>query len=239
MKISTIRNTLIKQTIVAFVIVGIFIGIVMYVDTFNEECDRNISRLKSESDNIITKVADLSLEYHKVLDYMPTYNEIKQKQGNKLLMVNKLALRDAIAGVRTKYYLDNLDVKMDEIKPLTGDKYKRSTSFIEASNVTIGLNGLTDLDIFGLVKILAESFPGLKFNSIKVSLEKSLDNNALIAVKDTGFSPIVNAKLAFTLFGLRDVNSPNNELIDDPSKDSPQNYGADNNGKKRIRIRRP
>ncbi len=239
MKISTIRNALIKQTIVVVVILGVFSGIVLYVDSFNEECDRNINQLVSQTDGIVRQVADLSLEYNKVMGYTATYNEIKQKQDNKMLTVNKLALRDAIVKARSQYHVDNLDVKMEEIKPLVADKYKRTTAFIESSNTTINLSGLSDLDILGIVKVLQKSFLGIRFTSLKFSLAKDLDNTALIAVKDTGFSPIVNSKLTFTLFGLRNVNSTDNDLLNEVDKVAPQNSGRGNNNNKRIRLRRP
>lgn len=239
MKISTIRNALIKQTIIVVVILGVFSGIVLYVDSFDEECDQNIKKLESQTDGIVKQVADLSLEYNKVMGYIATYNEIKQKQDNKMLTVNKFALRDSIIRARSKYYVDNLDVKMDEIKPIVGDKYKRTTAFIESSNITINLSGLSDLDILGIVKVLQKSFSGIKFTSLKFSLAKDLDNTALIAVKDTGFSPIVNGKLTFTLFGLRNVNSADNDLLNDVDKGVSQDSGRDNNSNKRIRLRRP
>lgn len=237
MRISTIRNVLIKQTAIALALVGVFIGIVLYVDSFNEECDRKINQLKAESDGIIRQVAELSSNYNKVISDMSIYNDIKKKEDNKMLMVSKVALRDAIAGARNKYYLDGLDVKMEAIKQPIGDKYKKNTSFIESSDTTINLNALSDLDILGLVKTLDTSFLGIKYTSLKLSLPKDLDNAALISIKDTGFAPIVTGKLTFTLLGLRNVNGPDNDLNDESKGVLDTDVDAD--GKKRIRLRLP
>lgn len=234
MKISDIKNILIKQTIIALLIIGVFVGAVLYLDSFNEDYDREINMLKSETDGIMQKVANLSLEYTKVVGNMAIYNDIKQKQDEKMLEISKIALRDSIAGTRDNYYIDNFDVKMDEIKPLTSDKYKRNTAFIEASNTTISVNGLTDVDILGLVKTLKQTFLGIKFTSLKLSLGTAVDNAVLISIKDSGFVPIINSKMTFTLFGLRNVTKDDNELLDGGGNQpaSP----ADNN-KNLIRLR--
>lgn len=235
MKISAIRKILIKQTAIALVIVGVFIGAVFYLDSYDEEFDRNISTLKSEADNIMHQVANLSSEYSKVVGDMAIYNDIKKKQDDKKLIVSKIALRDAIAKAREKYHLDGLDVKMDEIKALAGDKYKRNTAFMEASNTTISLNGLTDLDVFGLINDLSQAFLGIKFTSLKLASGVAVDNAALISIKNSGFAPIVNAKITFTLFGLRSVSNDDNDLLGEGKEEQP-NPGADD-GKKLIRLR--
>ncbi len=124
---------------------------------------------------------------------------------------------------------------MGEIKPLDAPQYKKETSFIESSTVTVGLNALSDLDIFGLVKVLSESFSGIKFTSLKITLAKNLDNTALIAVKDTGFSPIVNGKITFTMFGLRSANADEAELLQDTSVTPTQPVRS--GPQKRIRLK--
>lgn len=235
MKISDIRKTLIKQTIIALVIVGVFIGALFYLDSYNEEFDKNISTLKSQADGIMRQVASLSLEYSEVVGNMAVYNDIKKKQDEKKLMVSKLALRDAIAHAREKYHLDALDVKMDEVRELAGNKYKRNAVFMESSNTTINLSGLTDLDILWLMKYLSQTFLGIKFTSLKLSAGVDVDNAALISIKDSGFSPIANAKITFTLFGLRSVNSDDNDLLDG-GKGEQQNPRIDD-GRKLIRLR--
>lgn len=237
MKISDIRNVLIKQTIVALVIIGIFVGAVLYLDSFNEECDRNIAMLKSQSDAITKQVADLTLEYSKVVGNMSVYNDIKKKQDERMLMVSKSALRSAIDGARAKHYIDNFDVKMDEIKALAGDKYKRNTVFIEASNTTINVNGLTDLDIFGFIDTLKQRFLGVKFTSLKLSLGKAVDSTTIISIKDSGFVPIVNSKITFTLFGLRNVNAEDKELLEGIGKNNQPDMNNENRNLIRLRRR--
>ncbi len=237
MQVSTIRNSFIKQTIIVTVILAAFGGIVWYVSSFDEECDRSINQLKAQSDGIVRQVADLTSEYDKVTGYMAIYAEIKQKQDNKMLLVHKIALRDAIAGARSKYYIDDLDVKMGEIKALDAPQYKKETASIESSTVTVGLNALSDLDILGLIRVLSESFSGIKFTSLKITLAKNLDNTALITVKDTGFSPIVNGKITFTLFGLHSANSDEAELLNDTSGTPAQPVRGGT--QKRIRLKQP
>lgn len=227
MKVSTIRNALIRQTIIVSVIVGVIGGGLWYVSSLDTECDANIGKLKQEADDITKQADSLAAEYSKVTSTMKVYKEIKQKQDNKMLSVNKLVLRDVIAGYRNKTYFDSPDVKMDEIKSLEGEKYKRSTAFIESSVVTINMKAISDVDVLGLIRTLEKSFSSIKFTSLHFLSEKHVDNAALIAIKDTGFVPMVSAKITFTLFGLRNINSADGDLLTDSANSLPQASGSD------------
>jgi len=239
MKVPAIKKAFIKQTAIVIGVLAVFASLVWYVDSFNEEFDKDISRLNTETNTLAKNVADLTIQYSKVTSNMALYNDIRSKQENKMLMINKIALRDAIAGSRSKYFFDDIDVKMGEIKPLAGDKYKTNTTFIEASNTSISINALTDIDVLGLVEVLQNSFSGIKFTSLKLAAAKPIDNASLIAIKDTGFTPIVNAKIAFTLFGLRNVNATDNELLNDGGNAQPAASSGGLTKNKRIRLRQP
>jgi hypothetical protein len=215
MKISTIKKNLIKQSAIVVVIVGLAGGILWFLDSLDGECDMDINRLKAQTNDLSNQVLNLTTEYSKVESYADIYKEIEKNQRDKKLTVDKTILRNVIAGARNKYYLDSLDVKMGEIKPYDGDKYKRESVFIESSDVTINLNTLSDLDIFGLVRALETSFSGVKFTSFNMSSVKNLDNAALITIKDSGFTPIVSGKIAFKLFGLHNIKKAEKELLSD------------------------
>lgn len=239
MRISTVRKALVKQSIVVVVLLCLVGGGLWYVDSLDSECDENISKLKSQADAIAKQVVDLTAELDKAIGYTAVYDEIKLKRESNMLTISKAVLRDVIAGTRSKYYSDDLDVKMDEVKPHVGDKYKRDAVFIESSGVNISLNSLSDLDVLWLVQTLQESFLGMKMTSLKLSTVRRLDSAALIAIKDNGFLPIVKGEISFRLFGLHDVNEAEKELLMDDGA-SPQNAGGHkryDDGKKRIRLR--
>jgi hypothetical protein len=154
-----------------------------------------------------------------------------------MLTVSKEALRDAIIAPKDKYSLEDMEVKMDGIKAMEGEKYKKDTEFIESSAATVSLNALSDLDIFYLVQSLQSSFSGIKFTLLKISLAKELDSGNLIAIKDTGFSPIVSGKINFTLFGMREVNATEGDLLTDGEKPTANQNNI--NVRRRIRLRQP
>lgn len=236
MKISTIRNILVKQTAVVLAILTFTSGILWYVDYLNSEADDNINRLRSQADSISRQVIDKGAEFTKVVGNLELYDEIKQKKEEEMLTVNKAVLRDVIAGTRSKYYSDDLEVKMEEVKPQIGDKYKRETVFVEASDVMVKLNSLSDLDIFGLMQELHNSFSGVRFNSLKISSLQRLDSAALVAIKDGGFFPVVKGEIGFKLFGLHDISETDKELLTDDGASS-QSGRSGEDTRKHIRLR--
>jgi hypothetical protein len=237
MKISTIKKALIKQTLVISVIIAAAFGGLWYLSSMDEEYDGKINQLRTQAGNVTRQVMDLSSEYTKVTSVMDVYSEIKKKEENKMLVVNKETLRDAILAPKSKYPFDDLEVKMDAVKALEGEKYKKDTGFIESSNATVSLKALSDLDIFDLIQSLQSSFSGIKFTSLKISLAKELDSGSLIAIKDTGFAPIVNGKINFTLFGMREVNATEGDLLTDGDKPAANQNNI--NSRRRIRLRQP
>lgn len=221
MKVSIIRKSLIKQSAVALILLMLSYGVVWYVEFLNYENDKSINYLRMQVDNLTRQSIDLSSEYSKVTNIIDEYNEIKNKQENNRLDVNKLVLRNVMASARSKYYLDNMEVKMDEIKPLDDNQYKRDSVFVEYSNVSVKANSLSDSDVFGLIQELQNYFVGVKVISLRIKRLKELDEPSLIAIKDTGFTPMVESNFTFTLFGLRSVQAVQSELsIDGNISDS-------------------
>lgn len=221
MKVSIIRKSLIKQSAVALILLMLSYGVVWYVESLNYENDKSINYLRMQVDNLTRQSIDLSSEYSKVTNIIDEYNEIKNKQENNRLDVNKLVLRNVMASARSKYYLDNMEVKMDEIKPLDDNQYKRDSVFVEYSNVSVKANSLSDSDVFGLIQELQNYFVGVKVISLRIKRLKELDEPSLIAIKDTGFTPMVESNFTFTLFGLRSVQAVQSELsIDGNISDS-------------------
>lgn len=159
------------------------------------------------------QAVNLSTQHDKVTAEMTLYKDISKKQEEKKLSISKLLLRDTISAARTTNHLNNLDVKMDEIKKLDGDKYKRETTIIESSNVNISLDALSDLDVFGLIQALENEFWGTKFTSLTITKSQELDDNVLLTVRNSGFSPVVNAKIGFTVFGIQNVTKGDNDLL--------------------------
>ncbi len=226
MKIAVVRNRLIKQSSIVGVVIILFGGIMFYLDSLVEESDNNINSLRGQVDSVTRQVMDLSNEYGKVTNIMDEYRLIKQKQSEKMLDIDKKALRDAIAEIRNKNHLDVSEVKVSEIKTLSDPKYKRDAVFVESSDISITANAVSDLDILALIKKLEQGFSGVKFTSFSMKLAKDLDNSVLLAVKETGFTPMINGKINLTLFGLHDVVAVDNDLMVDGDGKSPQNRPA-------------
>ncbi len=212
MKISVVRNKLIKQSVIVFSTVTILGGVLWYISSLNDENDASINSLNSQVNSVSKQASDLSAEYSKVNSVMDDYLMIKEKQQKKMLDIDKNALRDAMAEVRDKRNIEVSEVKINDIKELSGPQYKLESAFIEAGNVTISTKSLSDIDIFYLIKTLENRFSGIKFSNLNLTLVKDINDTTLSEIKKSGFMPIVESKMNFTIFGIRDVNIVDDEL---------------------------
>lgn len=238
MKLSTIRNALIKQTLIVVVILAIVAAPVLYIDSLYEEYQRKTNDIKAQGDKIASDVTTLRTQYENANKSLSSYEGIKEKQETKMLTVSKVYLRDVITNSRKKYYFgnDSFDISMTDVKPREGEKYKLSKVFAESSDVTIKLSATSDGDIFSLVKDLQDSFSAIKFSSLHLSMDKELDNNALVAIKDSGFSALINADISFTWSGLQYIKA---EDIADPLIENNKDDNSPANMQRKIRLRAP
>ncbi len=218
MKIAVVKNILIKQSVIIAAVLTVLGGILWYIMYLSDDNDEKIRYLESQVNNVTRQAMDLAVDYGKVTSAMDEYLAVKEKQAKKMLEVDKVVLRDVLADVRNKYNVDISEVKAGEVKPVSGDKYKRDTVFIEASDINLKFNSLTDIDIFNLIEELSKAFSGVKVTSFKFSSVKELDATSLSAIKTTGFTAMVSGELKFTLFGLRNVVTDGDSLIDSGDK---------------------
>jgi len=223
MKISTVRSILIRQSVIVTVVLSFFGGIMWYIESLSDEFNEKINYLQSQVNNVTRQAMDLSSEYGKVTDIMDEYHIVRQKQDNKMLDVDKIILRDVLADFRRKYSIDISEVKMSEIKALSGEKYKRDAVFIESGDVEMNFSAISDLDIFTLIQGLEKSFSSIKFTSVEISALKELNSASLSEIKNTGFASMVGGKISFTLFGLRNISSGDNELLIKSSENTVNN----------------
>lgn len=212
MKLSTVRNELIKQTAIVLVAISILGGILWYIISLNDESYTEITNLNNQVSTISRQTSDLSTEYGKVNNVMDDYLMVKDKIEKKMLDIDKNALRDVIAEVKGERNLDISEVKINEVKELSGDKYKRESTYIESGNISITAKSSSDVDILHLMKTLEIKFSGIKFNSLSFITKKEINDSTLSEIRSSGFSPIVESKINFNIFGLRNAKVIDDEL---------------------------
>jgi len=227
MKLATVRNALIKQTIIVGAVIAVVVAPVLYLDSMSTNYDAEIQKNQAQSDAISKELITLLSQSDNANGQILAYNEIKQKQDKKLLTISKTTLRDAILLARKKYKFENFDVDMGAIKTREGEKYKLATVFTETSDINIKLSASSDLDVFALMRSLQESFSTIRFTKLKLTLAKDLDNTALLAIRNTGFAPLVNGEIVFTWSGIKNVKNdepePSAKKEEKPTEPAPQN----------------
>lgn len=233
MKIYDIRYAIIKQSLIIAGVLGVFSGVVWYVDMLDGEYIQKVTNVKLQGETIAKQLSDLSAEYAGVTSSMDVYNEIKLKKEKNMLTVSSKVLKNAINSVRDQYYFEFVgQADMGDIKDRTEEKFKKATTVIESSNVTMEVDGLSDVDIFGFINAIQSSFSGVKMLSVKLTT-KDLDTSSLIAIREKGFAPVVKAKITFVLSGFHAVSDKSVEpLVEETGKTNNKN-----NAPTRIRLR--
>jgi len=229
MKIGTIRKALLKQTVVVIVVLAIVSAPVFYVDYMYDDYLAKGKNIETEGNAIASKVSILLSEYENANSKLSDYNLVKEKQEQKMLTVSKSILRDVVAAIRKKYSFDKFDVEMSDVKPKVGGQYNKPQFFAEESNVTVKLNSMSDEDVFFLIQSFQNAFSSIKFTSVKISRDHDLDKNSLLAIRNSCFSPLVSADIAFTWSGLQSVKKDDAVPLMEEKDDK--------NQERRVRVR--
>jgi len=233
MKMSTIQKALVKQSIVLLAILGGIGAGVFAADAIDEDYIKQVADLKVQTDEIVKSVGALNSEYTLFKNNLDAYQKIQEKLANNMLTVNQDIARAVFANARKQYHFDNLKATVGAVTGREG-KYKLQTTFVNATDMTLTMDGLTDEDIFGLMNAIQAAFSSINFTYLKMGMAGTVDKAVLQRVSQDGFSPVVSAEIKMTWAGLAGVNENTAEsLLDD--KTNPAAPTAGN----RIRIKAP
>lgn len=214
MKISTVKSSLIKQSIILLVALSVVAAPVFYIDYLCDVYAEKIKRTNAENNGLANELTQLTTQANNANSWLVSYSDIIKKYSDKKLSVNKNVLRDNIVELRKKYKFGSFDANISSIKQKEGDKYKtKSKIFAEDGDVSIKLAALSDVDVFLLIQSLKANFTAIRFTKFNLSLAaKELDSSVLLSIRNSGFTPIVNADITFTWSGLQnlDVDKENN-----------------------------
>ena len=94
------------------------------------------------------------------------------------------------------------------IEEMTVAPYKRNTSKVIASEVTMKFNALNDEDVYDLVKTLSEDLTGAsRLTKFSVKRANRLTDESLLSITKTGAADLVEAELAFTWLGIAPIET--------------------------------
>jgi hypothetical protein len=219
MKMSIVRNTLIKQSIIVTVALVVVIGVAVFVDSLNEQYAQEASTLKSETDAIVREVSALNAEYSEFNGNLELHRSIQQEIKDGRVALQQEALRRVFTKARERFVFDNFKANVGASSLREGEKYKRTTMQVNALEVSITTDALSDEEMYGLMQEIHKGFSSIRFTQLKMDVNTPVDNTVLQRINESGFAPLVKAEMKFVWAGMMDV-------ADDKTKELESLLGA-------------
>ena len=187
-------------------------GVMLLEDSFEQES-------KTMENQFSAVTGELNLLRDKYTKYQQNgelYQEALLKSANDGLALNREVIRKKFDEFKDRYFFTNLRLTMGPVQEMQGNKYKRATNVIVATEVGIMFDALSDEDIYAFLQALQDELPGAVRVTKFVTERKSMVNPTLLSeISQKGPVQVVSSEINFLWLGMKpveaggvDINAP-------------------------------
>lgn len=216
MKYQQLKLQLIKESGILLGILAVIGGVTYYLGSVSDDFTSKNQALEGSVSAITGETNTLRDKYSKVQQNTSLYQEVMQKNAKEGLYINRQHIREKFNQFKNRYTLNNLRLSMAPVEQMADLKYKRKTSEIVSSNVTVSFDTLSDEEVYSLLDAMGREMTGApKITKMIIARPAGgLTEEMLKIIGLRGSYPLVKGELGFTWLGIRPIE-------DDPSKKKP------------------
>ncbi len=207
MKYQDVRKRLIKEAAILVVAISALGGGTYYATMMSEDYVQQKQVLDNEIAMISSQMNDLRTKYSKVQGNMELYEEIRTKNANNELAINRQASRKKFEIFKNRYFLNNLSLTVTPEMETTNPKLKNSS--IVASDVQLSFEALTDEDVYELLGAIDKEMSGaVKITAMRLERTQKLTDEMLNTIAKTGKLPLIKGEMKLVWYGIKTVEPP-------------------------------
>lgn len=219
MKLETFRKKTLVETGIIAAIVLVASGIIYFLGSVSDDYEQQNNSMKAQVDSIATDMKNLKTKYYNIKQNIGLYEEIQKKQSLGQLTITRQAMMDKFNLFRSQILLMNMRLSMSSIQEMGEAQFRRKTNAVNWSEVTVGMDALSDEHIYGLIKTIQENLPGISaISRLSIAKTGSLSETTLRAVSEKGPVPLVKADMKFVWFGINPVEAAEGTATNAPKK---------------------
>lgn len=188
---------------VVLVVLGLAVyGVMLLKDGFEQENKNMASQFSATSSELNT----LRDKYTKFQQNGELYQEVLLKNANDELSLSRQVIRKKFDEFKDRFYLSNLRMTMGPVQEMQGNKYKRNSHVVIASEVGFQFDALSDEDIYSLMQTIQNELPGTaRVTKFMIERKSMVTPSILSDISQNGTAPVVSGEVNFLWFGMKPV----------------------------------
>ena len=208
------KRILVESSIFAAILI-VLAAVTYLLGTISDDYTESNDATKKKVDAIDLELSTLQRKYSFINQNEVLYKEVQQKQSENKLSIKRQTAFEKFNIFRTQYALSNLRLTVSPVQEIKDPKYKRATSSVSSSEVSVEMDVLYDENIYQLMKAIETELPGMcVIYKLNMSLQKPVNAEVLQTIGLKGTYPLVKAAFKFNWYSINPVE------IADPNVDA-------------------
>jgi hypothetical protein len=215
MKYETLLKQVVTEGALAIGVLLLIGGTIFYLGQVRDDYEIQTGVLRREAQALQQEANDLQAKFTKVRQNAPLYQEALEKQAQGKLGISRQVARDKFNQYNDEYFLGNLRLTMSGIEELTDPRYKRLSGSIQATDVNVNFEAVSDEYVYNMINAMQLQMAGsVKVTKISLQRQRTLSDDILRIISQKGSFPLVVGEVKFKWFGIKPANSEESNAVD-------------------------
>ncbi len=207
MKYDKLKRQSFIEAIVVVVVVLVLGAIVYLISAIDDDYDSSNKSLQKQVDAIDLEMNTLRGRFTNIQKNIDLYNEVKRKQEDGRLVINRQGVQEKFNQYKAQYGLNGMRMSVTQVQDVKDVIFKHKNSNVNFADVTVGFDVTIDQGIFQLVNSLRDELPGVcKLIRFNVTQQRPLNEETLLEIKQKGETALVKAEIRFVWFGINSID---------------------------------
>lgn len=206
---SGLKRQVLIETGIASAVLVVLVAIVFLLASIRDDYVSNNQSTKRALDAIEGEYNTLRAKYSFIQQNATLYDEVKKKQDAGMLSINRQAVLEKFNQYKSQYGLSNLRLSVSPVAEVKDPQYRRKTSLVASSEVSVELEVLSDERVYEMLDLMRDELSGFtRINRLTLSRERAVDDTVLNSIRQKGSFPLLKTAVRFTWYSINPVENP-------------------------------
>jgi|GEM_PF-3012544 len=203
MKLIVLKKRWGIESLIAIAVVGTLYGAIHFMEQTRDNYNREVADLEKKLTTVTNDKNSLNTQYQNVKSNEAIYEEAQARNPANGKFTNRQVAARKFNSFNARYNLSNLRLSMSTANEIADAKYRRKTTLVASSNVSIEFDTVTDDKVLAFTDAMQNELLGMpKVLSLTLTRSEKLTDKALKSLVERGSYPLVKANMSVLWLGL-------------------------------------
>ncbi len=200
-KFVSLKKKLITEGVIAAVVIGIFAGGLFFVMGISADAIKAKSDMESQIRSTESQISTYQAQLSKTDEATNIFAEVLLvREGDQRFSLTRAQLLEELQILVQQYRLTVISSQITPLRQRTEGEFGTLKQMdFQTAEIEMEFDAITDQHVYNFIDELSRRFPGIMtINSLDVSLEREMSNNAYLQVHSGGVPKLVRAGFTAT-----------------------------------------